>query len=158
MVLKGQNLRIFINNRIVALALSCSVNLQNSFEDASTKDDDEEWVVQNLVSQNWNVQGECVVTAECDYGITLDELIDLIGQEVQINFAYADGEHNATMQDVLINGDAVISSVTINAQNRERGTANVSLTGTGKVVVPVLLADVNDVLLADADGVLLAAE
>lgn len=151
-------MRLFLDNQIICQALSCQVTLNNVFEDVSSKDSETDWEEKELVSQNWSINAECVVATGLDYGLTVDDLKDMIGTKVQVNFAYADGEHNATMGDVMINGEAIITSVEIDAQNRQRSTCKVGLTGTGKVVVPYLLADVNDVVLADCDGIILTAE
>ena len=151
-------MRLFLDNQIICQALSCQVTLNNVFEDVSTKDSETDWGEKELVSQNWSINAECVVATGLDYGLTVEDLQDMIGTKVQVDFAYADGEHNATMEDVMINGDAIITSVEIGAPNRQRSTCKIGLTGTEKVVVPVLLADVDGVVLADADGILLTAE
>lgn len=156
MVIKGQNLRLFLNNRILAMATTCSVDLRNTFQEDSTKDDENLWIRQMLVSQDWSMSCECVVATDIDYGMTVDEVKDYVGETLQVNFALADGEHNADQGDVLITGNAILSGFTINAQNRQRGTCQLQLTGVGRIALPILLADSDGVLLADSDGVIMA--
>lgn len=151
-------MRLFLDNQIIAMATSCQVTLNNVFEDVSSKDSESDFEEMELVSQNWSINAECVVATDIDYGLTVADLKDMIGTKVQVNFAYADGEHNATMEDVMVNGEAIIASVEVGAPNRERSMCKIGLTGTGKVVVPYLLADEDDWVLADCDGIILTAE
>ena len=157
MIIKGQNLRIFLNGHVLAAALNCSVSLQNVMKDVSNKDSVGGWAVNRVFSQNWSVQGECVISESVEYGEVLSDVKNLVGTKVQVDFAVAGGDHNAEMGDILVTGNAIVSDISITAQNRQRGTYQITLTGSGIVGVPVLLADNAGVVLCDSDGVAFTA-
>ena len=157
MIIKGQNLRIFLNGHVLAAALNCSVSLQNVMKDVSNKDSVGGWAVNRVFSQNWSVQGECVISESVEYGEVLSDVKNLVGTKVQVDFAVAGGDHNAEMGDILVTGNAIVSDISITAQNRQRGTYQITLTGSGRVCVPVLLADNAGVVLCDSDGVAFTA-
>jgi predicted secreted protein len=157
MIIKGQNLRIFLNGHVLAVALNCSVSLQNVMKDVSNKDSVGGWAVNRVFSQNWSVQGECVISESVEYGDVLSDVKNLVGTKVQVDFSVAGGEHNAEMGDILVTGNAIVSDISITAQNRQRGTYQIKLTGSGRVGVPVLLADNAGVVLCDSDGVAFTA-
>ena len=157
MIIKGQNLRIFLNGNVLAAALNCSVDLQNVMKDISNKDSVGGWAENRVFSQNWNVQGECVISESVEYGEVLADVKNLVDTKVQVDFAVAGGEHNAESGDILVTGNAIVSDISITAQNRQRGTYQITLTGVGRVCVPVLLADNAGVVLCDSDGVAFTA-
>ena len=152
MVIKGQNLRIFLNGHVLAAALNCSVDLQNVMKDVSNKDSVGGWVVNRVFSQNWSVQGECVISESVEYGEVLADLKNLVGTKVQVDFAVAGGDHNAELGDILVTGNAIVSDISITAQNRQRGTYQITLTGAGIVGVPRLLADSGGNLIREHEG------
>lgn len=150
-------MRIFLNGHVLAAALNCSVSLQNVMKDVSNKDSVGGWAVNRVFSQNWSVQGECVISESVEYGEVLSDVKNLVGTKVQVDFSVAGGEHNAEMGDILVTGNAIVSDINITAQNRQRGTYQITLTGSGRVDVPVLLADNAGVVLCDSDGVAFTA-
>ena len=152
MVVKGQNLRIFLNNEIIALALNCEVSIGNVVKDVSNKDTVDGWTENKIVAQNWSVKAECVVADNISYGVTVDELKAMIGTKVQIDFAGASGEHNATMGDMIVSGYAILTDVQITAEKRKRSTCSVQLDGQGRLTIPRVLADANGVVFITADG------
>lgn len=152
MVIKGQKLRIFLNGRVLAAALNCSVSLQNVMKDISNKDSVGGWSENRVFSQNWNVQGECVISENVEYGEVLADVKNLIGTKVHIDFAVAGGGYNAEMSDILVTGYAILSDISITAQNRQRGTYQITLMGVGRMGVPVLLADSGGDLIREHEG------
>ena len=131
MVIKGQNLRIFVNNRVLAMALSCDVNIQSVLKNISNKDSVDGWAVNVVTSLNWNVKAQVVVCDDIDYGVTVDELKDMVGTAVQIDFATADGTHNADKGDSIVSGWAILTDVNITAEKRNRSLCDIQLTGKG---------------------------
>lgn len=156
MVIKGQNLRIFLNNEVLAMSLSAEVQIGTVLKDVSNKDTVGGWTENKVVAQNWSVRAECVICTGISYGVTLDELESMVGQRFQIDFALADGEHNADKGDMLVTGYAILNDVQITAEKRKRGICDLQFTGQGRLTIPRILADVNGVVLITADGYALA--
>jgi predicted secreted protein len=156
MVIKGQNLRIFVGNRVLAMALSCDVNVQSILKNITNKDTVGEWTENKVTALNWNVKAQVVVCDDVDYGVTVDELKDMVGTAVQIDFATAEGTHNADKGDPIVSGWAILSDVNITAEKRKRSLCDIQLTGKGRLIIPLILADVNGVVLRTADGYCLA--
>lgn len=156
MVIKGQNLRIFLDNRVLAMALSCDVNIQSVLKNISNKDSVGGWTENKVTALNWNVNAQVVVCDDNDYGVTVDELKDMVGTAVQIDFATAGGTHNADKGDTIVSGWAILSDVNITAEKRKRSLCDIQLTGKGRLIIPLILADVNGVVLRTSDGYCLA--
>ena len=60
--IKGQHLRLFINNVCVAAAKSCSLHLASVLEDSSTKDTEGDFAEQSVVGLNWDASVDALVT------------------------------------------------------------------------------------------------
>ena len=152
---KGQNLRLFLNNRVVAMATTCSMSVQAVVKEISHKDVEGGWAENRVVGLNWTLQSESVVCTNTAYGYTLEELEGMVGQVFQCDFALAGGEHNATRGSMLMSGYAVLNEVTITAQNRQRGTVSIALTGQGRLGQPLYLADRSSIVFKTSDNYLL---
>ena len=63
---KGQNLRLFLNNKVVAMATTCSLQLQSVVKEISNKDVEGGWVQNSVVALNWSVSSDCVVCDDAD--------------------------------------------------------------------------------------------
>lgn len=152
---KGQNLRLFLNNKVVAMATTCSMQLQAVVREVSHKDIEGGWVEQMVVKLNWTVTSDCVVCDEAAHGVTVAELEQMVGQMLQVDFARAGGEHNADKGSMLFSGYAVLNDLTITAQNRQNSTCTISMTGQGRLGQPLFLADKNSLIFRTSDGYLL---
>lgn len=152
---KGQNLRLFLNNKVVAMATTCSLQLQSVVKETSNKDVEGGWVQNSVVALNWSVSSDCVVCDDADYGVKVSELEGIVGTAIQVEFAAASGEHNADKGDMLLAGYAILSDVQITAQNRQRGTCSITLTGRGRLGIPEFLAESSSLILRTSDGYLL---
>lgn len=150
--IKGQNLRIFIDNRVLAMATNCEVSIGTVMKEISNKDCVGGWVEQMVVSQNWNVSAECVVASGRTYGVQVEDLEGMVGTRMQIDFALADGEYNAEKGDMIVTGYAVLTDVQVTAEKRKRGTCSLKFDGVGSLRIPVLLADNHSVILMSSDG------
>jgi len=154
-VVKGQNLRLFLNNKVVAMSTTCSMSLQAVVKEISHKDIEGGWTENGIVALNWTIESESVVCSSVAYGFTVDQLEGMVGQVFQIDFAIAGGEHNATRGSMLMSGFAVLNDVSITAQNRQRGICKISLTGQGRLGQPLYLADRSSYIFKTSDNYLL---
>ena len=72
-IVKGQNLRLFLNNKVVAMATTCSMSVQAVVKEISHKDVEGGWAENRVVGLNWTLQSESVVCNDTAYGYTLEE-------------------------------------------------------------------------------------
>ena len=99
---KGQNLRLFINNKVVAMATSCSLQIQSVIREVSNKDVEGGWAENRVVALNWSVQSDCVICDESSYGVTVADLENMVGSAMQVDLSLASGEHNAVRGDMMV--------------------------------------------------------
>lgn len=153
---KGQNLRLFINNKVVAMATSCSLQIQSVIREVSNKDVEGGWAENRVVALNWSVQSDCVICDESSYGVTVADLENMVGSAMQVDLSLASGEHNAVRGDMMVTGFAILSDVNLTAQNRQRGTCSIQMTGQGRIFIPRFLADKNSIIFKSSDGYVFA--
>ena len=159
---KGQNLRIFVDGRAIGAALECQLQLQLNVTPYSTKDDEGAWIKNRVVSLQWSVTANAVLT-DIDYveAIGVSDLADLIGQTVQVQLNTTNGEMNRESTGQLLAGDAIISDVQYTAQNRQRTTCQVTLTGKKNALIDlreIITADGHNIRTADGHIVFAAHE
>ena len=146
--IKGQNLRIFLReagtpsrSRAVAAATSCTLHCALQVEENTTKDTVDDWIEQEPVGLNWDVQTEALVISddEEETGFTPDQLV--VGAIYQLDFARtlgATGEQNRDIDDespVNMAGLAILSDLQINSQNGELSTYTAQFTGHGELEI-----------------------
>lgn len=157
---KGQNLRIFLGNgepTAIAAALTCTLKIQMNVQERSTKDDEGGWVKNHVASLAWNVKVNGAVTLDPDRNDPAS-LMSRIGQQVYVKLALASGEQNSDMGAMLVAGYAILSDVQITAENRKRGTYDVTLTGCKNLINEIRRLKTSDGhYLKTTDGHILAA-
>lgn len=127
--IKGQNLRLFLGNKVFAGARTCTVHVSVELEELSYKDIVDGWVEQNPVGLQWEASSDCFVFVGADYGVNTKEVMRMVGKTVSLVFALADGEYNAHRGEFMLNGKAIISDIQVTAENRRTSTYTVQLTG-----------------------------
>lgn len=135
--IKGQNLRILVGGKCVAMATSCTFHVSAQLEDSSTKDSVGDWQEQEVTGLSWDAQTDSLVTLE-DNGTNGELPQDLLGliinkTKVTLTFDQTAGTNNRVAQNAAIKrtGEAYVTDVTITAQNRQNSTFSAKLTGTG---------------------------
>ena len=61
-IIKGQNLRVMVDGKCVAMATSCQFHVSAQMEDSSTKDSTGDWQEQEVVGLSWDAQTDSLVT------------------------------------------------------------------------------------------------
>lgn len=157
---KGQNLRIFLGNADptpIAAALQCTLQVQMNVTPYSTKDDEGAWAKHYAASLAWNVKVNGAVTIDPDRNDPAS-LMDRIGQTVYVRLSLASGEQNSDMGAMIVCGYAILNDVQITAENRRRGTFDVTLTGCKNLINEVRrLKTADGHYINTADNHLLAA-
>ena len=151
---KGQNLRVFVGSRAIAAALDCQLQLQLNVTPYSTKDDEGAFTKNRVVSLQWSVTANAAVTddAELD-AIGVAGLADMIGQSVQVQLNTTNGEKNREELQQLLAGEAILSDVQYTAQNRQRSTCQITLTGKKNMLIDLrYIITANEHYIRTADG------
>ena len=155
--IKGQNLRLFIDNVVIAAAQQCQLSVRLDVKQVSTKDDTDDFAENIALKLSWSVSANGVVTIDPDRNDPTT-LMDRIGQTVRVELATASGDKNSEMGDQLLAGDAIISDVQIQATNGEESTYTVQLTGKKNMLTDIRLLLTSDIhYIRTSDGNLLAA-
>ena len=136
-IIKGQNLRVMVGGKCIAMATSCQIHIGTQLEDASTKDSTGDWQEQEVTGLNWDVTTDSLVTLEDNgtNGELPQDLMSLIinKTKVQLTFDQTTGTNNRTAQNSAIKrtGYAYLTDYNLTAPNRQNSTLNCKFTGTG---------------------------
>ena len=120
--MKGQNLRILINNKCVAFSTSMSYHLSATLEDSSTKDDIGGFQKQEVTGMAGDFSCDALYSVETDAtGINGADALDLLlaGQEVTIEFSPTTGEKNRTATGIKYTCAAIINDISVSSPNRQ---------------------------------------
>jgi hypothetical protein len=135
-IIKGQNLRVMVGGKCIAMATSCQIHIGTQLEDASTKDSTGDWQEQEVTGLNWDVTTDSLVTLEDNgtNGELPQDLMSLIinKTKVQLTFDQTSGTNNRTGQNAVIKrtGYAYLTDYNLTAPNRQNSTLNCKFTGT----------------------------
>jgi hypothetical protein len=127
---KGQHLRIKIDDNVIALATSCSVHISAQMESVSTKDDVGDWESQTPVGKSWDMSTDALFSASAAGSLAKDLVA---GTEVSIEFS--DVSEGIDGGPTLYTGMAYVSDISINAPNRQNATFTAQFTGNGPLTV-----------------------
>lgn len=132
MAKKGQNLRIFLQEKCIAAATDASIHIGTSLEDSSTKDSSADWTTQECTGKNWDISSNALVVDDST-GMTYASVKALIGTKVAVKVQETNGENNRTpvSSGLTLSGNAWVSDITLNASNKQNQTWSVQLTGDG---------------------------
>ena len=155
---KGQNLRVFIGDVVVAAATQCDVSVRLNVKTSSTKDSEGDWGHATVVNLSWEVRTNGLVTIDPDRNDP-SSLLSRVGQTVRVELATAGGTKNSEMGEMLLAGDAIISDIQLSAQVDDESTYAVTLTGKKNMLTDLRLLVTSDSnYIRTSDGHLLAAE
>ena len=135
--IKGQNLRVMVGAKCIAMATSCQFHVSAQLEDSSTKDSVGDFQEQEVTGLSWDAQTDSLVTLE-DNGTNGELPQDLLSlminkTKVTLTFDQTAGTNNRVGQNSVIkkSGQAYITDMSVQAPNRQNSTLSVQFTGTG---------------------------
>ena len=135
--IKGQNLRVMVGGKCIAMATSCTFHISAQVESASTKDDANDFEVNEVTGLSWDASTDSLVTLT-DNGTNGElptDLLSLIINKtvVTLTFDETAGTNNRTGQNSAIkrSGSAYLTDYSLSAQNRQNSTLSCQFTGTG---------------------------
>lgn len=142
--IKGQNLRILLHEpdslarpACIAAATSCTAHIALQVEEDTTKDSENDWIENEPVGVNWEVDVEALVVNE-DEGGAYKAADLVVGMVYDVRFSRtlgAAGSQNRDATSSLVNmrGDAILSDLTITSQVGNLATYNAKFTGNGEL-------------------------
>lgn len=136
-ILKGQHLRLKLDDKYVAYATDCTLHVGIQLENSSTKDDgDGLWTKQEITGKSWDVSTSALYSVDADgTGINAEQALDMVlsGNRVWLEFVVANGDQNRTeVQDShKYSGYVWLNDNSITATNRANGTYSLQAQGDG---------------------------
>ena len=146
---KGQFVRLFLSSdntanpsKVIAAAKQLSLHIALQLEDATTKDTEGNWVIQEPVALSYDISttalvksGETITSQVQAQDLSSIEDIYEAGTPVKWLIANVSGANQRTKGSVICSGSAILTSLQIAAQNRTNSTYTANLTGYGTYTV-----------------------
>ena len=144
---KGQFVRLFLSDisapaLVIAGAKTLSLHVSLSLEDATTKDTPGTWQVQEPTGYTYDISTNALVssgetiTSQVE-GHTLASLMEYYEASDLLYWQIANvsGANQRTKGSVIVSGQCRITSLAINAPNRQVATCDTQLSGYGEITV-----------------------
>ena len=148
--IKGQFVRLFLSKNntdtpanVVLAPKSLSLHVSLSLEDATTKDTEGDWQVQEPTGLSYDLSinaliksGETITSSVP--AVSLTDLQDIYeaSEPVKWEIAHTSGANNRTKGDVICAGSAVLTALNISAQNRTVCKYDATFNGYGPYETP----------------------
>lgn len=144
-IVKGQNLRLKINNKFVAFAQDCELNVETETEETSTKDSNAKFKDYDVTGVGYTVSTNALFSVDesetdttgMDGMAALD--IALTGNRLDFEFEKTDPSSDknrtlATSPVVKYTGTVIINNFSIKATNKQNGSYTLNALGCGPLV------------------------
>lgn len=146
---KGQFVRLFLGSdntatpaKVIAYAKQLQLHVSLQMEDATTKDTEGNWQIQEPTDLSYDITsnalvrgGDTITSTVQAQGLSEIESIFEAGTPVKFRIANTSGPNNRTIGAVIMSGSVIVSQLTINAQNRQNATYDTQLNGYGEYTV-----------------------
>ena len=146
---KGQFVRLFLNTNnasaptsVIAAAKQLSLHVSLTLEDATTKDTDGDWVIQEPTALNYDISTTALMRSNDTITSTVGSLYLATIEEIYKNalpvkwqIANVSGDNNRTKGSVIASGSVIIQTLTLNGPNRQNATYTAQLQGYGAYTV-----------------------
>lgn len=126
-----------VGGKCIAMATSCTFHISAQVESASTKDDANDFEVNEVTGLSWDASTDSLVTLT-DNGTNGElptDLMSLIINKtlVTLTFDQTSGTNNRTGQNSAIkrSGSAYLTDFSIQASNRQNSQLSCQFTGSG---------------------------
>lgn len=130
--MQGQNLRLFINEKVIAGATDCTVHVAATLEDNSTKDETGGAPSQEFVGYTYDLSSDSIFAVDG----SLEMLSTLLaGVPVTFDFEQTNGEKNQTKVKTLVSGKVLLNDASFKATNKQRATASFQGQGVGPLSI-----------------------
>lgn len=146
---KGQFVRLFLSDdnsntpaKVIAAAKTLSLHVSMSLEDATTKDTENDWTIQEPTAINYDISTSALVRGDdtITSGVSAQDLTSIeyiyeAGTPVKWQIANVSGANQRTKGSVICSGSCLLTQLSIQAQNRQNATYQATLTGYGAYTV-----------------------
>ena len=146
---KGQFVRLFLNTNntsaptsVIAAAKQLSLHVSLTLEDATTKDTDGGWIVQEPTALNYDISTTALMRSNDTITSAVGSLYLASIEEIYENalpvkwqIANVSGDNNRTKGSVLCSGSCIVQTLTLNGPNRQNATFTAALAGFGPYTV-----------------------
>ena len=148
--IKGQFVRLFLSKNntdtpanVVLAPKSLSLHVSLSLEDATTKDTEGDWQVQEPTGLSYDISinaliksGETITSSVP--AVSLTDLQDIYeaSEPVKWEIAHTSGANNRTKGEVICAGSAVLTALNISSQNRTVCKYDATFSGYGQYETP----------------------
>ena len=146
---KGQFVRLFLGSdntttpaKVIAFAKQLQVHVSLQMEDATTKDTEGNWQIQEPTGLSYDITcnalvrgGDTISSSVQAQGLSEIESIFEAGTPVKFQIANTSGPNNRTIGAVIMSGSVIVSQLEIQAQNRTTAQYSTTLNGYGEYVV-----------------------
>ena len=146
---KGQFVRLFLSSdntnaptKVIAGAKTLSMHVSMSLENATTKDTQGDWDVQEPTALTFDIStsalvrsGDTITSAVAAQGLSDIESIYEASSPVKFQIANVSGDNQRTKGSVIVSGSVIIASLTLNGPNRQTADYTASLNGYGDYTV-----------------------
>lgn len=129
--LKGQNLRIFVDNKPIALSQSCTVTLNSNTEESGSKEDVDGAARPEIVSKGWSVNVDSLSVMDIGRIISVAKSM----KPVTVTWDETTGLANSTpiKSTFARTGSAYINDLNFSFNDRANSTKSIQLAGTGEL-------------------------
>ena len=146
---KGQFVRLFLSSdnttapaKVIAAAKSLSLHVSMTLEDATTKDTDGSWQIQEPTGLSYDIStsalvrgNDTITSAVQAQGLSELESIYEAGTPVKWKICNVSGANQRTACAVIASGSVLLTKLTVNGPNRQNATYDAQLTGYGAYTV-----------------------
>lgn len=146
---KGQFVRLFLGSdntttpaKVIAYAKQLQLHVSLQMEDATTKDTEGNWQIQEPtglsydITSNALVRGGDTITSQVQaQGLSEIESVFDAGTPVKFQVANVSGANNRTKGAVIMSGSVIVSQLEIQSQNRTTAQYSTTLNGYGEFSV-----------------------
>lgn len=143
---QGQYIRLFLaydndpgDYAVIAAATDLSLHISATVEASTTKDDgDGLWVSNEVTGLSYDISSSALVVSEADDN-DLNTVIGYFETDGDADTSHAwtiaevSGDDNRTLGSIICSGQAIPTSLQVNAANRQNSTLSISLQGTGSI-------------------------
>ena len=146
---KGQFVRLFLGSdntatpaKVIAGAKQLSLHVSMTLEDATTKDTDGDWTIQEPTQLAFDISttalvrsNDTITSAVQAQGLSDLETIYETSNPVKFQIANVSGDNQRTKGAVIISGSVIIATLTLNGPNRQNADYTAQLSGYGAYTV-----------------------
>ncbi len=146
---KGQFVRLFLSSdnttapaKVIAAAKTLSLHVSLTLEDATTKDTDGNWQVQEPTGLSYDIStsalvrgNDTITSAVAAQDLASIEEIYEAGTPVKWQIANVSGDNQRTKGTVIASGSCLLTQLSIQGPNRQNATYQATLNGYGAYTV-----------------------